>query len=139
MNKNAPLPMTSNRPYLIRAFYEWILDNGLTPHLLVDGTLQGISVPPSYVKDGQIVFNISPSAVRTLDIQNDGIYFNARFGGIPTNIFFPPIAVLGIFARENGVGMLFPEDETADPSPAPPKDPGPSKPTRARPVLRRVK
>ncbi|CAK0761638.1 Stringent starvation protein B [Gammaproteobacteria bacterium] len=139
MTPNTPLPMTSNRPYLIRAFYEWILDNGLTPHLLVDGTLPGASVPSAYLKDGRIVFNISPSAVRTLDIQNDGIYFNARFGGVPMDIFLPPIAVLGIFARENGVGMLFPEDESSDPAPTPPKDPVPSKPSRPRPVLKRVK
>jgi len=106
--------VTPNRPYLIRAIYEWLVDNGMTPHLLVDARANGVEVPPAYVSDGQIVLNIAPGAVRDLRLGNDMISFNARFGGLPTDIFVPPGAVLGIYARENGHGMLFSEDADGD-------------------------
>lgn len=103
--------MTSNRPYLIRALFEWIIDNGLTPHLLVDATHPGSIVPRKFVEEGRIVLNISPSAVHGLVLGNDSIDFSARFGGVASQVELPPGAVLGIYARENGHGMLFPPDD----------------------------
>ena len=96
--------MNSSRPYIIRAIYEWIVDNGCTPHLLVDVDHDGIDVPQSYVTDGQIVLNISPNAVVGLEMGNDLILFNGRFGGVATDIVVPIGAILGIYARENGQG-----------------------------------
>ena len=131
--------MTSNRPYLIRALYEWLLDNDLTPHLLVDANADGVDVPKQFVEDGRIVLNINPSAVMNLVIANDLINFNARFGGKETDIFVPPEAVLGIYARENGRGMLFPDDdnnESSDDSNPPDDSPSPPK---GRPSLTVVK
>jgi stringent starvation protein B len=115
--------MTSSRPYLIRALYEWIVDNSLTPHLVVFAKLEGVEVPQQYVnKDGQIVLNVSPSAVMGLVLDNNAVTFNARFGGIPTDIYVPCAAILGIYARENGQGMMFePESETPPPPPSKPK------------------
>src|SRR5690625_6988276 len=101
--------MTSNRPYLVRAMYEWILDNDCTPYLLVDAESRGTVVPREFVRDGQIVLNLSPSAVINLVMDNQAIQCNARFGGTPMAIHVPTGAVLGIYARENGQGMLFDE------------------------------
>ena len=108
--------MTPNRPYLMRALFDWILDNDLTPHLVVDAENKLSDVPRQFVENGRIVLNISPSAVRDLSLENDFVSFNARFSGKPTNISFPTNAVLGIYARENGQGMLF-TDETDPESP----------------------
>lgn len=116
---NQDMPMTSNRPYLIRAVYEWLLDNGLTPYLLVNVEAEGVVVPEGFAEDGRIVLNIAPSAVRTLDLGNEMIYFNARFGGRPMDVFVPPPAVLGLYARENGRGLLFPDEPEAQAPPAP--------------------
>lgn len=102
--------MTPNRPYLIRAFYEWIADNHCTPYLAVDATLPGVKVPIQYVKDGQIVLNINASAVGNLQLGNDLISFNARFGGAPHAIRIPIYAVLSIFARETAAGIEFEQD-----------------------------
>jgi stringent starvation protein B len=102
--------MTSNRPYLIRALYEWIVDNNCTPHLLVNAADAQVIVPRQFVKDGRIVLNINPSAVRHLVMGNDAIVFSARFGGMAMEVFVPLSAVLGIYAQENGHGMLFQED-----------------------------
>lgn len=111
--------MNSSRPYLLRALYEWIVDNGCTPHVIVDATLPGVEVPTDYVKDGQIVLNLSPSAVIELQLADDCVSFNGRFGGRPTDVYIPMLAVLGIYARENGQGMAFePEEEGDDPGPA---------------------
>ncbi|MFK7829171.1 MAG: ClpXP protease specificity-enhancing factor [Congregibacter sp.] len=118
--------MNSSRPYLLRALYEWIVDNGCTPHVIVDATIDGVDVPEQYVKDGQIVLNLSPSAVIELQLADDCVSFNGRFGGRPTDIFIPMAAVLGVYARENGQGMAFevekddgpgPEDGGATPTP----------------------
>ncbi len=127
--------MTSNRPYLIRALFEWLLDNELTPHLLVDAEAEHVLVPTQFVEQGRIVLNISPGAVRDLQLGNDLITFNARFGGAPMDVMFPPQAVLGIYARENGHGMLFAEEEPGNPSDGGP-DPSPG---RDRPSLKVVK
>ncbi len=126
--------MTSNRPYLIRAFYQWLLDNGLTPYLLVDVADSRVEVPQQYVEDGRITLNIAPSAVRDLDLGNEYISFNARFSGRPTDLLFPAASVLGIYAQENGSGMLFPEEEESE------ADAGPDEtPPQGRPSLKVIK
>lgn len=103
--------MTSNRPYLLRALYDWICDNHLTPYLLVDATGDDLSIPFDFVEDNKIVLNISPSAVRDLDLSNDYINFKARFSGKSMDVYFPVRAVLAIYANENGRGMIFQEEE----------------------------
>jgi len=94
--------MTPKRPYLLRALYEWIVDNELTPHLVVDATIVGTVVPQNFVSDGQIVLNISPSAVQGLQLADAEVRFNARFGGKPMQVVVPMTAALAIYARENG-------------------------------------
>lgn len=106
-------PMTSHRPYLLRALYEWIADNGMTPHLLVDATRSGVQVPVHAVKDGRIVLNVAERAVARLEMSNDVIRFSARFGGVSHAVSVPVSAVLAIYARETGQGMALPEDMLA--------------------------
>ena len=121
--------MNSSRPYLLRALYEWIVDNGCTPHVIVDATLPGVDVPSQYVKDGQIVLNLSPSAVIELQLGDESVSFNGRVGGKPTDVFIPMAALLGIYARENGQGMAFEQDEEGG---DPPSDDGGATPTPLR-------
>lgn len=102
--------MTSHRPYLLRALYEWIADNGMTPHLLVDATRPAVQVPTHAVKDGKIVLNVAARAVSHLEMGNDVIRFSARFGGVSHPVSVPVGAVLAIYARETGQGMALPED-----------------------------
>ncbi|MES1942858.1 ClpXP protease specificity-enhancing factor [Salinisphaera sp. PC39] len=110
--------MISRRPYLIRAIYEWVLDNQLTPHMLVAADAPGVRVPEQFVtEDGKITVNVSPSAVRDLALGNDMIRFSARFSGRPFEVEVPPGAVLALYARENGQGMLFGEVEEPEPPP----------------------
>ncbi len=109
--------MKSSRPYLVRALHEWIVDNGCTPYLLVDATASGVEVPQQYVKDGQIVLNISPAAVGGITMGNDEIGFRGRFGGVAVDVRVPVLAVLGIYARENGQGMVFDSEPSAAPEP----------------------
>ena len=117
-----PAPrMTSHRPYLLRALYEWIADNGMTPHLLVDATRPGVRVPPHTVQDGKVVLNIAARAVAHLDMDNDAVAFTARFGGVSHAVIVPVDAVLAIYARETGQGMALPDDGSA---PAPGADAG---------------
>lgn len=111
--------MTSRKPYLIRALYDWIVDNGCTPYLLVDCEREDVRVPVSGVKDGKIVLNIGPNAVRALTLGNAGICFEARFAGRPQEVDIPVGAVLAVYARENGDGMMFPVDDGGDPPPDP--------------------
>ncbi|WP_294911612.1 ClpXP protease specificity-enhancing factor [Tatumella sp. UBA2305] len=99
--------MTARRPYLLRAFYDWLLDNDLTPHLVVDINLPGVMVPLEYARDGQIVLNIAPRAVGNLELTNEEVHFNARFGGVPRQVIVPMVAVMAIYARENGAGTMF--------------------------------
>ncbi len=113
--------MTSSRPYLIRALHEWICDNGHTPYVVVDVMVEGVEVPESYVSDGQIVLNISPNAVKELLINNDSIFFNARFGGVPMDIFVPAGAVMAIYAKETGQGMSFGSEPDVPPPTKPEK------------------
>ena len=106
--------LTPTRPYLARAIYEWILDNQLTPHLLVDATVNNTRVPEQFIQNGQIVLNIVPHAVHALHMGNDAISFSARFGGVSRDIYVPLAALLGIYARENGQGLFFDASEYAD-------------------------
>jgi stringent starvation protein B len=120
--------MTSLKPYLIRSIYEWILDNDLTPHLLVDATHPHALVPEAFVEDGNIVLNIRPAAIQGLSLGNEDIEFNARFFGRSLHIIAPVSAVLAIYAKENGRGMAFDKnDEDDDDAPPPSKKP-PTKP-----------
>ncbi len=109
--------MSSSVPYLIRAINEWILDNGYTPYLVVDANVESTSVPLEFVKDGQIVLNISPSAIRDLVLSNEFVMFNGRFGGVAHEIYAPIDAVLGLIAKENGEGMWFPREDESSPPP----------------------
>jgi len=127
--------VTSSRPYLIRALYEWIIDNSCTPYLLVDATVKQAQVPAEYVENGKIVLNISPSAVRRLSLANDQVRFSARFGGRAHEIAIPVQAVLAVYARENGQGMMFNEDGGINPPPKPP----PSATGAKKPTLKVVK
>ncbi|AKK00141.1 MULTISPECIES: ClpXP protease specificity-enhancing factor [Pseudomonas] len=99
--------MNSSRPYLVRALYEWIVDNDCTPHMLVNAEYPSVQVPQGFANDGQIVLNVSPAAVRHLHMDNDAVSFEGRFGGVPHTLFVPIAAILGIYARENGQGMVF--------------------------------
>ncbi len=106
--------MTSSRPYLIRALYQWIEDNGQTAYILVDSGVAGVRVPPQAVKDGKVVLNIAARAVHNLDLADDVISFQARFNGVSTLVLVPVSAVNAIYAMENGQGMVLPP-ETASP------------------------
>tara|TARA_B100002049_G_C15902216_1_gene300429 strand:- start:6 stop:461 length:456 start_codon:yes stop_codon:yes gene_type:complete len=105
--------MTSNQPYLLRAFFDWIVDNELTPYIVVDARNNMVEVPQEFVKDGQIVLNVSPSACVNFYLDKDGLSFQARFGGQPRRISMPCNAVMAIYARENGAGTVFATEEEA--------------------------
>lgn len=105
--------MTSNKPFLIRALHEWILDNQMTPFLLVDAAVEGVEVPRQHINDGKIILNVSPNAVQGLGLENEWIFFSARFDGKPYMINVPVGAVLAIYAKENGRGMMFASEESA--------------------------
>jgi stringent starvation protein B len=121
--------MTSNRPYLIRAVNEWLLDNHCTPHLLVNADAPGVDVPRQYIQDGKIVLNIGPNAVEGLRISNEEVTFLARFSGVSQLVSLPISAVLAIYAKENGRGMMFSEEEGDGPEPEGPDDKPPSRPS----------
>jgi len=122
--------MNSNRPYLLRALYEWINDNEMTAHLLVDATREGVQVPRSAVKEGRVVLNIAPRAVAHIDLNNRDVRFKARFGGVSQSVIVPMSAVLAIYALETGQGMMLPDDgimmheENPDDMPDPPETNG---------------
>jgi stringent starvation protein B len=118
-NAMNPVVMTSNRPYLLRAMYEWIADNGMTAYILVDANAPGVRVPKMAIKDGRIVLNIAARAVAQLELGADRVRFMARFSGVSQVVEAPIGAVLAIYAQENGQGMMFPA-ENAAPSPPPP-------------------
>ena len=99
--------LTPTRPYMVRAIFEWLEDNNLTPHLMVDTTQPNVTVPVEYVQDGRIVLNIASRATGNLVINNDFINFHARFGGVSQELWVPMQAVMGIYARENSQGMFF--------------------------------
>ncbi len=114
--------MTPNRPYLIRAFYEWIVDNDMTPHLMVNAEWAEVAVPEQHIHEGRITLNIKPSAVEGLLLGNEMIEFNARFSGVPRVVRVPVPAVLVIYALETGQGMAFHGQEGDDEPPPPPPD-----------------
>lgn len=142
---------SSTRPYLIRALHEWMGDNALTPHIVVDATAPGVRVPAHAVRDGQIILNISTQATHRLELGNEVLRFAARFGGREQWLEVPVDAVMAIFARESGAGMSFQDrDGPTDTAPAadgPPTDqdpsggddPGAGPPPRGRPRLKVVK
>ena len=114
--------MSSSRPYLMRAIYEWIVDNNLTPYLLVNAADPDVQVPVEHVNNGKIILNIAPDAVQNLDMAGNEISFNARFSGNPTHVFLPISAALAIYARENGRGMVFNDEDDTPPDPEKEKD-----------------
>ena len=109
--------MTPSRPYLIRALYEWIVDNQLTPYLLVDATQEDVVIPKAFVDDGKIILNVSPEATHSLVLGNDFIVFNARFSGNAMDVSVPVGSVNAIYARENGQGMVFGKHDDIPPEP----------------------
>ena len=113
--------MNSSKPYLVRALYEWILDNDATPYILVDAGNDAVVIPPGIANDGKVVLNLAPRAVQGFTIDNDGVAFSARFSGVAHNIYCPIGSLLAIYARENGEGMMFPPEE-GDTEPAPGDD-----------------
>lgn len=102
--------MLVQRPYLLKAFYNWIVDSECTPHIIVDATQAGVEVPHQFVEEGKIVLNIAPSSVVQFSMDDDAVAFNARFSGQATQIYVPLYAIEGIYARENGAGTMFPEE-----------------------------
>lgn len=138
--------MTPSKPYLMRALYEWIVDNECTPYMLVAAEAPGVMVPEGFAEDGQIVLNLSPTAVRTFIMNNEVVSFEARFAGTSHQLLVPVHAVLAVYARENGQGMFFepemPSEETlaseGEAPEQPEPDPGPPRPD-GRPSLRIVK
>ncbi len=135
--------MTSNQPYLLRAFYEWIVDNDLTPYIVVNALSPNVEVPQEFVKDGQIVLNISPGACVNFMLDIEGISFQARFGGQPRRLSMPCDAVMAIYARENGAGTVFATEEefekTSSEASKTPVEEAPTPPKRGKPSLKVIK
>ena len=129
--------MTSSRPYLIRALYQWIVDNGMTPYILVDAESEDVIVPREFVQDGKIVLNVAPMAVQGLVLADDLISFNARFSGKSMDLSIIVANVLAVYAKENGQGMMFGEETDGSPGPASPT--GGDKKVTKKPTLRVVK
>lgn len=127
--------MTPQKPYLVRAIYQWLLDNALTPYLLVNTQFEGVQVPHDYINDNKIVLNIAPDAVSNFHADNDWISFSARFSGKPMELFIPIVAVQAIYGKENNEGMFFPDEDL----PLPPSPKKPSAATTGRPSLKVVK
>jgi stringent starvation protein B len=130
----------SRKPYLLRAMHEWISDSDCTPHIVVDAGVEGLDVPRQYVRDGKIILNVSWSATAHLKMDGNEVTFSGRFGGTSMNVRIPIDAVLAIYARETGQGMIFTEEESGPPSPpkeTPPEPP--QKPSGGRAKLTVVK
>ena len=106
--------MTSSKPYLVRALYEWILDNDTTPYILVDTSSDQVLIPSGIASDGKVVLNLAPQAIENLQMTNEYLSFSARFNGVAEDIYCPIASLLAIYARENGEGMMFPEDTDAE-------------------------
>lgn len=141
---DSPSKMTSSQPYLLRALHEWIVDNGATPQILVDSTHPDLSVPDSVRSGEKIVLNISPSAVRDLEMDNEYVSFVARFSGVSQAVLVPIEAVQAIYARENGQGMMFPESDPDEHEPGDDEDSDDSAarksgPRRGKPNLKVIK
>ncbi len=141
MSSASPTRMTSNRPYLLRAMYEWIGDNGMSAYLLVDADVPGVRVPPGTIQDGKVVLNVAARAVTQLQLGNEFIHFLARFGGVSQSVEIPVGAVQAIYAHETGQGMMMPpeaaQDEAVSAATAEPDSP--PEPPKRGPHLRLVK
>jgi stringent starvation protein B len=137
----ADTPVRSRRPYLLRAMHEWISDSNQTPHIVVDASIEGVEVPRQYVQGGKIILNVSTNATSMLSLGNDVVRFRARFGAATYDVSVPIVAVLGIYARETGQGMIFSEADTPPQPPAPPSEPAPttSEGKRTKPTLKVIK
>ncbi len=122
MKESGEAGMSSSRPYLMRAIYQWIVDNNLTPYLLVNAGEPDVQVPVEHVNNGKIILNIAPDAVQNLDMSGSEVSFNARFSGKSTHVYLPISAALAIYARENGRGMVFNEEDDTPPDPVKEKD-----------------
>ena len=133
------MQMTSSRPYLVRAMYQWIADNGMTPHLLVDVSVEGVQVPAEHIQNGKIILNIAPMAIGGLVLGDTEITFSARFSGQSMALCIPVEAVLAVYAKENGQGMMFSEDDGAISPPDGDDDPDPTPDKPRRPGLHIVK
>lgn len=133
--------MISIRPYLLRAYFDWIIDNGWTPYLLVNAAVPGTEVPQEFVNDGRIVLNVTPRAVHDFAIGNEAVTFSARFAGVSRRVLIPVEAVLAIYPQETGEGLSFPAPGESHPAPAAPEEPPPPAPPGGpkRPSLRIVK
>ena len=129
--------MTPLKLFLVRAVYDWAVENGFTPHLIVDASQPGVRVPSASVQEGKIVLNVAPSAVQGFELDDRSVRFSARFGGKPFGIECPIVAVRAIYARENGQGVAFPETE--EPLTPDPPSGTPAPPPRKGPVLKRIK
>ncbi|MDJ0779627.1 MAG: ClpXP protease specificity-enhancing factor [Gammaproteobacteria bacterium] len=121
--------MTSSKPYLLRALYEWILDNESTPYILVDASHEGLSIPPGIASDGKVVLNLAPQAIQDLQMSNEFVGFSARFGGVPHDVYCPMASLLAIYARETGEGMMFPAEDATEAEDAPADETKSSGPT----------
>jgi stringent starvation protein B len=119
---NSSVSMTSNRPYLLRAMYDWISDNGLTPYILVDAAAPGVQVPKSAIKDGRVVLNVAARAVAQLELGQERVSFVARFSGVSQSVEVPMASLLAIYAHENGQGMMFPAENQPPPTAGPTAD-----------------
>lgn len=106
--------MTSSKPYLIRGLYEWLLDNEVTPYILVDANNESVMIPKGIATDGKVVLNLAPGAIQQLEISNEYLSFSARFSGVAQDIYCPMASVLAIYARENGEGMMFSSDSETE-------------------------
>ncbi|HKR35939.1 MAG TPA: ClpXP protease specificity-enhancing factor [Steroidobacteraceae bacterium] len=137
----ADTPVRSRRPYLLRAMHEWISDSNQTPHIVVDASMEGVEVPRQYVQGGKIILNVSSNATSMLSLGNDIVRFRARFGAATYDVSVPIGAVLGIYARETGQGMIFSEADTPPQPPTPPSEPAPTtgESKRAKPTLKVIK
>jgi stringent starvation protein B len=140
----ADTPVRSRRPYLLRAMHEWISDSNQTPHIVVDASLEGVEVPRQYVQGGKIILNVSSNATSMLSLGNEVVRFRARFGAATYDVSVPIVAVLGIYARETGQGMIFSESDTPPQPPTPPSEPAPTttatgETKRSKPTLKVIK
>jgi stringent starvation protein B len=136
--------MKPSRPYLLRALYDWLLDSELTPYMVVNADWPAVEVPRQFVEKGQITLNVAPGAVRGFSIDDDAVMFNARFGGVPMDVYVPMGAVIAIYARENAAGMGFGMEPAAefydvDETDPPPPSPAPASEKRKGPALKVVK
>ena len=121
--------MTPSKPYLVRALYEWILDNNTTPYILVDTSSDQVLIPPGIASDGKVVLNLTPTAIQNLEMTNEHVSFSARFNGVAEDLYCPISSLMAIYARENGEGMMFPPEESDDPTATSVEDDKPSGPT----------